>query len=88
MKKLGKDVAVAFRAALADVEAATNPEELPLGFTPSEESAIEFCLPLTVCCFAVFASNHSRDREAAAGSKTEWRRVSRVKLMRIANKND
>jgi hypothetical protein len=87
-KKLGKDTAAALRAALADVDAATNPEELPICLIPSDESAIEFRLSLTDCCFAVFASNHSRDREASPGTKAEWQRVNRVKLMGITQKND
>lgn len=88
VKKLGKDAAAALRAALADVEVATNPEELPICLIPPDESAIEFRFPLTDRCFAVFASNHSRDREAPPGTKTEWGRVDRVKLMGITQRND
>jgi hypothetical protein len=87
-KKMGEDTALALRAALADIDAATNPEELPTCLFSSDETAIEFCLPLTDRCFAVFASNHSRDRDAAPGIKTEWRRVSRIKLMGVMQKND
>ncbi len=82
------DAAAAFRAALADVDAAANPEDLPVCLFSSDESAIEFRLPLSDLCFAVFASNHSRDREAEPGTKTDWRRVNRVKLMGITQKND
>lgn len=87
-KKLGKDAAVAFRAVLADIESAANPEELPLALFPSDEAAVEFRLPLTDGCFAVLTSNHRRDREAPPGARMEWRLVNSVKLMEISEKND
>jgi len=87
-RKLGKDVAGALCARLADVSAAHNPEELPLGFTPSEESPIGFSLPLVDHYFAVFESNHSSDREAAPATKIEWKRVNRVKMMAVVKRND
>jgi hypothetical protein len=87
-RKLGKDVAGAFHARLADVEVARNPEDLPLGFIPSEESSIGFTLPLVDHYFAIFESNHSSDREAAPAAKIEWSRVNRVKLMAVERRND
>ena len=87
-KKLGRDVATALRAALADVEAAANPEELPTRAASSSGTSIEFQLPLVAFYFAVFASNHNRDREAPPGMKIDWRRVNRVKLMGIIKEND
>jgi hypothetical protein len=87
-RKLGRDVAAAFHARLADLEVARNPEELPLGFIPSEESPIGFVLPLLDHYFAIFESNHSSDREAAPATKIEWSRVNRVKLMAVVKRND
>jgi len=87
-QKLGDDVAVALHARLADVDVARSPEELPLGFTPLRESPIGFALPLFGSYSVIFESNHGRDREAAAGTKIEWSRVNRVKLMAIEKRND
>ena len=87
-QKLGKDVAAAFHARLADVDIARNPEELPLGFITSEESQMEFAIPLVDDYIAIFESNHCIDREAAPGTKTEWSRVNRVKLVGVVKRND
>jgi hypothetical protein len=87
-RKLGKYVAQIFRARLADIEVARNPQELPLGFIPSVESTIEFTLPLIDRYIAIFESNHSSDREAAPAAKIDWSRVNRIKLMAVVKKND
>jgi hypothetical protein len=86
-RKLGAVVANAFHVQLADLSAARNVEELPLGFMVSEAAPTRFSLPLAEGFVAVFESNHVRDREAKIGTVTTWRRVNRVKLLEVAKTN-
>ena len=85
-RKLGTDVALALHAQLADLDAAETPEELPLGFSVSHSSPIQLVLPLADDYVAVFQSNHRRDREAEPGTKVQWSRVRRVKLVEVVMK--
>jgi hypothetical protein len=87
-RTLGEEVAEVFHALLADFDAARTPMELPLGFEESNESPIEFTVPLPNGYEAVFQSNHRHDRESARGTKMSWELVNRVKLMGVVKKND
>jgi hypothetical protein len=85
-RKLGKQVAVAFHARLADCLAAQNVEELPLGFCASHTSRVQFTMSLTDGFVVVFQTNHRRDKEAQVGTAVDWKRVSRIKLLEVVKK--
>lgn len=86
-RKLGTNVAAALHAQLADLDAAESPEELPLGFSASSKSPIEFELPLADNYFVVLQSNQRRDREAELGTSVMWSRVHRVKLLEVVKRD-
>jgi len=80
--------AVALQARLADLLAAKNPNELPLGFELSQEFPKHFLISLGLSGHVVFESNHLRDRQAPAHQKTKWQGVSRIKMIEVVVNND
>ena len=88
INKLGDFAATAFHARLADLLAAKSPAELPLGYEPVQNFPKRFAVSLGITGYAVFESNHLRDRQAPAHQGTKWQGVSRIKMIEVVVKND
>lgn len=76
----GKDVAEALHARLADLSAARNVAELPL-WSPADEKANRFTVPVSQGTELILESNHAVDRTAKAS--VAWEKVSRVQLLEV-----
>jgi hypothetical protein len=88
ISKLGDLAAVALHARLADLLAAKVLTELPFGFEPLKDFPKRFSLLLSSSGYAVFESNHLRDRQSPAHQNTMWNGVSRIKMIEVVVKND
>ena len=86
--KMGDPLSKSLHARLADLVAVKNPIELPLGFTLLPDFPKRFSVSLGSKAYAVFESNHLRDREAPLHQGTKWKGVSRIKLVDMVVKND
>jgi hypothetical protein len=87
-RKLGPAAAAALHTHLADIMAARNVAELPLGFVISGHAPSRFSLPLADGLVAVFESNHVQDRERGSDFEVKWHRVSRIKFLEIGSVHD
>ena len=81
-RKYGQSNGDALKACLADVVAAKNAAELPL-LVPDEKICNRFQLHASRNCLLLFESNHAHDREAPAGTRVRWEKVTRVKLLEV-----
>jgi hypothetical protein len=87
-RKLGDAIALALHSRLADLAAAKDPTELPLGFKPVENFPKRFSVALGAAGYVVFESNHLRDRQMSARQPVNWRGVSRIKMIEVVTRND
>lgn len=78
----GEVVGAALHARLADVWAARNVAELPL-WEAVPGRLDRFLVPIAEGYVLIFESNHAADREASAGKSTNWREVTRIKLLEV-----
>jgi hypothetical protein len=86
-RKLGDAVALALHSRLADLAAAKDLAELPLGFKPLDDFPKRFSISLGAAGYVVFESNHLRDRQAPAYKPVSWQGVSRIKMIDVVRNN-
>ncbi len=87
-EELGEAVGKALRHRLADMIAATSVSDLVAGRprehagNPSGQMAVDLCDNYCI----VFKANHTKNPVTETGS-TDWKRVSRIKILRIGREH-
>ena len=87
-REFGKEVTGKLKRRLADLRAATAVEDLVVGH-PREIDARgfgRFAIDLCEGYYIVFAANHA-DIPMVESGGVNWSKVSRVKILKIANEN-
>ena len=84
--KLGDPVAAALKSRLADLDAAMSPSDLVAGRPRIGEDKETMVIDLCQGYRIVFAANHPNNPLSERG-EVDWRKVSRVRILRIERDN-
>ncbi len=87
-RKFGKGVTGKLKLRLADLRAATSVKDLVVGRPREIEGRghARFAIDLCEGYYMVFAANHANIPTVESGG-VNWSKVSRVKILKIANEN-